>query len=337
MLRIAIVNDQRLAVEALRRVVRKVPSYDVAWIAYDGAEAVTKAAGDPPDLILMDLLMPVMDGVEATRRIMAGSPCAIVVVTATVTGNAQLVFQAMGHGALDAACTPILGMNGEAEGGAPLLEKIRNVARLIGKSSGPATHRTETWTQPRSRPAIVGIGASTGGPKALAEILGALPGDFPVPIVAVQHVDAQFAPGLASWLDGLVALDVAVAVEGDRPTAGKVLVSGTNDHLELGADGRLHYTPNPIETPYRPSVDVLFESLARRPTTTGVAVLLTGMGKDGATGLLSLRNRGWHTIAQDKATCVVYGMPKAAAEIGAAVEILPLGRIAPALQAFVNA
>lgn len=331
MLRIAIVNDQRLAVEALRRVVRRVPDYEVAWIAYDGAEAVTKAAADPPDLILMDLLMPVMDGVEATRRIMATSAIPIVVVTATVAGNAQLVFQAMGHGALDAACTPVLGMSGEAEGGAALLEKIRNVARLVGKTGGAATPRTEVWPIGRARPSIVAIGASTGGPKALAEILGALPATFPLPIVAVQHVDAQFAPGLAHWLGGLVPLGVAIAADGDRPTPGKVLLSGTNDHLELGADGRFHYTPNPVETPYRPSVDVLFESLARRPNTAGIGVLLTGMGKDGASGLLALKNRGWHTIAQDKATSIVYGMPKAAAELGAAVEVLPLGRIAPAL------
>ena len=332
-MRIAIVNDMLMAIEALRRVIASVPDYQLAWVARDGAEAVAKSISDPPDLILMDLLMPGMDGVAATRQIMSESPCAIVLVTATVDGHGAKVFEAMGYGALDAVNTPILGPRGQGESGAELLAKITTVRKLLGKSIRRRTSEP-TEVERRSRlqsvPPLILIGASTGGPQALRAILSQLPVNFSGSVVIVQHIDAQFAPGLANWLTQYTSMPVKIAQAGSILQKQTIYLAGTNHHLILQPDLTLTYTPEPIHYTYRPSINVFFKSVAECWPGKGVAVLLTGMGKDGAAGLLSLRQAGWHTIAQNRETCIVYGMPKAAAELGAAVEVLPLEAIAPA-------
>ncbi|MBE2972315.1 chemotaxis response regulator protein-glutamate methylesterase, partial [Burkholderia cepacia] len=180
---------------------------------------------------------------------------------------------------------------------------------------------------------LIAIGASAGGPGALASVLGGLPADFNAPIVIVQHVDRAFAEGMAQWLDGQTSLAVRVAREGDRPQPGVALLAATDDHLRITRAGTLEYTREPAATPYRPSVDVFFNSLTEHWPGRVIGVLLTGMGRDGAIGLKALRMKGYHTIAQDEATSAVYGMPKAAATLGAARAILPLGRIAGELAA----
>lgn len=312
-MRIAIVNDILIAVEALRRTIQKIPDYKIAWIACNGTEAVEKSIQDPPDLILMDLIMPEMNGVEATRQIMANAPCAILLVTATVEGNIAMIFEAMGYGALDVVNTPVLEIQAQAEeGGKALLDKIAKIKKIIGKSSSP--------------PLIV-IGSSTGGPKALAEILCPLPKNFNAAIVIIQHINAEFAPGLVEWLGNQTPLPVRLAHEDCCPEKGVVLLAGTNDHMLLTPRLSLSYTSEPKDYPYRPSVNTFFTSVAKYWPRKGVGLLLTGMGKDGAQGLLSLRKAGWHTISQDKESSVVYGMPKAAAELGASVKVLSLKEI----------
>jgi two-component system response regulator WspF len=329
--RIAIVNDTVMAVEALRRVVAKVPDYKLAWVAYDGVEAVTKCLADTPDLILMDVLMPSMDGVEATRRIMNQSPCAILMVTASVSRYAAKVFEAMGYGALDAINTPALGYGQQAEGNTGLLNKIAIIARLIGKPSQQRSQlstprQPDRYQKPLSP--LIAIGASTGGPQALATILSQFPSDFNAAVVIVQHIDAQFAQGFASWLDEQIPLSVQLATPGALPQPGKILIAGTNEHLVMRSDRTLGYEREPLNCSYHPSVDVFFKSVANHWMGKGIGVLLTGMGRDGAQGLKLLREEGWHTIAQDSKTCIVYGMPKVAAELKAAVEILPVEAIA---------
>ncbi|MEH2037394.1 chemotaxis response regulator protein-glutamate methylesterase [Nostoc sp.] len=318
-MRIAIANDMFMAVEVLRRAVVKIPGYKLAWVAYDGAEAVSKCAADTPDLILMDVLMPSMDGVEATRHIMRQSPCAIVMVTASVNRYAAKIFEAMGYGALDAINTPILGDDG-------LLNKIAMIARLIGKSShrrSPPVHHS------KSLPPLIVIGASTGDPQALTSILSQFPQDFPAAVIVVQHIDAQFIQGFAAWLNEQIPMRVQLAIAGSTPQPG-ILLAGTNLHLVMRPDLTLGYDKEPLHCSYRPSVDVFFNSVAKNWTGKGVGALLTGMGGDGAQGLKQLREAGWHTIAQDCKTCVVYGMPKVAVELKAAVEVLPVEAIASA-------
>ena len=330
-MKIAIVNDLTLGVEAMRRAVVTVPGYEVVWIAKDGAEAVEKCSRVRPDIVLMDLLMPVMDGVEATRRIMAESPCAILIVTATVSGNISRVFEAMGCGALDAVCTPVFGSQGNMAGAEPLLSKIKMINVLLKKSVRTPTARIVPLPRKSQQHPLIAIGASTGGPQALAELLSGLPAGFKPAIVIVQHVDALFAPGMAEWLSLSSQIKVHLITNGSVPQGGKAWMACTNDNLVLNPDLSMRYTPEPKDNPYRPSVDVFFESVAKYWPGSHTAVLLTGMGRDGALGLLALRRQGWHTIAQDEKTCVVYGMPKAAAELDAAVEVLPLKAIASRL------
>ncbi len=337
-MRIGIANDVGMAREALRRVVVSLPEHEVVWMASDGAEAVALARRDTPDLILMDLFMPGMDGVEATRRIMGESPCAILVVTATISGHLSKVYQAMGYGALDAIDTPTLGPRGEVAGAALLLHKIEIIGKLLGKpvdrtrdQTGlkvPLSPTAVATGAGESLDPLVVVGASTGGPQALAEVLSRLPATLEAGIVIVQHVDAAFAPGLGQWLSEQSHRRVTLATDRHRPAAGEILLSGTGDHLMVGNDQRLCYSAEPRDNSYRPSVDVFFGSVARHWPRPGVAVLLTGMLRDGAQGLLALRRLGWRTIAQDESTSVVWGMPRAAVEIGAAEQVLPLPEIA---------
>lgn len=333
-MRIAIVNDTLIITETLRRILKTVPEYEIAWVAIDGAQAVVKCAKDTPDLILMDLFMPIMDGVEATRQIMANSPCAILIVTATIGSHTSKVFAAMGYGALDAVSMSALGTSASSKVGQHLLAKIATIGKLIGKSTKSSFSSKSSSKQRLSNPKnppLVAIGASTGGPQALAAILSRLGTDFAAAIVIVQHVDVQFAPGLVEWLGSKTRLPVELALVGCKPEVGKVLIAASNDHLILQPSQTLSYTKYPVDYAYRPSVNVFFKSVAQYWRGTGVGVLLTGMGRDGAEGLKMLRSAGWYTIAQSQSSCVVYGMPKAAVELDAAVDILPPEAIAPAL------
>lgn len=319
-MRIALVNDTALALQALRRVLALAPHHRIAWEAADGEEAVQRAAGDRPDLILMDLLMPGVDGVEATRRIMATTPCPILVVTASVDSRAGLVYAALGHGALDAIRLPSL-VEPATEAGAALLRRIHQIERLT-RPAAPARP---------SLPPLIAIGSSTGGPATLAACLAPLPSQLRAAVLVAQHIEAQFAQGLAQWLDAQIPLPVETVAEGAFPRPGVVHLAASNDHMILRSDRRLGYSPEPREEPYRPSVNRLFGSLLQPGVPPGQAVLLTGMGRDGARGLLDLRRAGWHTLVQSENTCAVYGMPKAAIDLMAACEQLEPAAIAVSL------
>jgi two-component system, chemotaxis family, response regulator WspF len=325
---IGIVNDLPLAVEALRRAIAQRPEHRVLWVATDGAQAVDFCVANPPDLVLMDLVMPKVNGVAATRSIMERAPCAILIVTASVDANTSYIYEAMGAGALDAVDTPTLVQGVLAE---PLLAKIEQIERLLATRTVAPAPPVPVAAAPGAQPPLVAIGASAGGPTALTALLKRLPEDFPAALVIVQHVDQAFAIGMAQWLDGHTLLPVQIARQGSVPKRGEVLLAATNDHLTLTPRGSLGYTRYPEETPYRPSVDVFFNSVAEHWKSDALGVLLTGMGRDGALGLKAMRDKGFYTIAQDQATSAVYGMPKAAAAIGAATAILPLDRIAEQL------
>jgi two-component system response regulator WspF len=332
-MKIGIVNDLSIAAQALLRVLASRPDHQVIWIACNGLEAIEFCARHLPDLVLMDLLMPKMDGVEATRRIMAETPCAILIVTVSVGANAWRTFEAMGYGALDAVDTPTLDRVDLRKTAKALLAKIDNIGKLIGDKTTQSSQALRFGGEGSidNGGKLLAIGASAGGPAALAKVLSGLPLDFPAAVVIIQHVDEQFASGMAEWLSQHSKMPVRIAREDNKLEAGVVLLAGTNDHLVLKAPGRLGYTANPVDYVYRPSVDVFFNSMSQFWTGEALGVLLTGMGRDGALGLKALRNKGYHTIAQDQTSSAVYGMPKAAAMLDAAVEILALDRIAPRL------
>lgn len=325
-MRIGIVDDMRMAVEILRRIIAsKAPQYEIAWIAGNGKEAVEKCGKDTPDVILMDLMMPVMNGAEATREIMAKSPCCILVVTASVSDNSAKVFEAMSYGALDAVNTPSLGIGGKLEGATQFLEKLERIEVLCKKSvspTRPVKSAAALTEQTSGMPYLVAIGSSTGGPAALAKLLAELPSGFGAAIVIIQHIDQEFAAGLAEWLGTFTKLKVNIAVAGQTPLPQNVYLAASNDHLVITREMKFKYTDEPLNLPYRPSIDVFFESVYRNWPGKGAAVVLTGIGRDGAQGLLALKNKGWDTMSQDKESCVVYGMPKAAAELKASQIIL---------------
>lgn len=331
-MRIGIVNDLALAREVLRRVVLTTSGNTVAWMAADGNEAVRLASRDRPDAILMDLVMPNMDGAEATRQIMRASPCPIIVVTATVPGNFDLVYRAMGAGALDAVETPTLGPGNSVLHGEKLTERLAKLADALHGGPHPEPPAAKGPSSVSvDLPRLVVIGVSTGGPAALPVVLEALPPGLPAAVLIAQHLDMIYIPGLVERLGTRCRLPVRTAQPGDIPQPGVVYLAHTNDHLELSPRLRLNNTISPKEVPFRPSADVLFSSAGANAPRPGIAVLLTGMGTDGAAGMLRLRKLGWHTIAQEESSCVVYGMPKAAVELGAAVEVLPLPLIGPAI------
>ena len=348
--RIAIVNDLAMAREALRRVVATIPDATVCWAAADGEEAVARARVDRADLVLMDLIMPVMDGVDATRIIMKEAPCPILVVTATVEGNATRVYEAIGAGALDAVDTPRLGADG-THGERALVEKIRFIRQMERLEAPRGAVATLARSQPKAPTAaapaapaagapeahapagvpIIAVGSSTGGPQALATFLKSLPNPLPYAVVIVQHMDATFLPGLATWLSGQTDLNVQLAPQHGRPAAGSVMVAGQDMQMVLRANGTLEYVPGDPDLIHRPSVDVFFESLARSRAQKGAAVMLTGMGRDGAAGMKAMRDAGWRTFAQDRETSIVWGMPGAAVQAGGAEQVLPLAQIGPAV------
>lgn len=331
-MKIGIANDVAMAAEALRRVVASTSEHQVLWIARTGLEAVRMCADNRPDLVLMDLNMPELDGVEATRQIMEKSPCAILIVTGQPQDSVSAVFRAMGAGALDVTATPVLrGSGGDAE----LLAKIKTIGKLLRVSrtdAAPARNAPAAAADNGAVSHLLAIGASTGGPVAIASILADWQPPASTAIVIVQHIDAHFAPQFARWLGDQLALPVQVVVDGDRLAPGTVQVAMTNDHLLLGPGGRLYYDANPRDYAYRPSVDVFFRCVAQHWTGPATGVLLTGMGRDGAAGLLAMRASGKSTISQDEASSAVYGMPRAAADLGAAQNILSLDGIARAIR-----
>ncbi|MDA0295565.1 MAG: chemotaxis-specific protein-glutamate methyltransferase CheB [Planctomycetota bacterium] len=333
-MRVGIVNDLRMATETLRRIIESSDGLEVAWTAVDGRDAVSKTAGDRPDLILMDLVMPVMDGAEATSLIMKTHPCPILVVTATIEGNARRVVKAMAGGAVDAVETPTMGLDGSIRGGAPLLDRIAKLQRDPGgfRTSLDSPAIRDAISPPSSvasvssnhRPSVVLLGASTGGPQSLRRVLSSLPTSLHVPIVIVQHIDHRFVSGLTNWLSETTGHQVV----GSRPgpmRPGEVVVAAAESHLVL-TEGGYDHRLEPADSIHRPSVDQLFMSAAAC-TFKGIAVLLTGMGTDGAEGMAKLRAAGWHTIAQDEATSAVWGMPAAAIRAGGAMEILSIDEI----------
>lgn len=327
---IGIVNDLHLAIECLRRIVTEGQKHKVIWVADNGAEAVKLCAENTPDLILMDLIMPVMNGVEATRKIMKSTPCPILIVTASVDANSSKVFEAMGAGALDVVATPKNSDSGKA-----LLQKIALISKVMGIKQPPKKNQhvvsDKNQLQLSQNNCLIAVGCSTGGPQALITALSSLPANFPASIVVIQHMDRKFTPGLAEWMSKQLELQVRILTKGDRPTPGTVLVPSTDNDVVLTTGNTFNYIEKSEESFYHPSVDVFFKSIATYWQDSCIGILLTGMGKDGAEGLLAIRQRGWYTIAQDESSSVVYGMPKAAKQINAADIILPVDAIGPTL------
>ncbi len=329
-MKLAIVHGSVAAIEVLRRGLAGESGVTIVWTAGDAERAVAHALAERPDAAL---IAASLDGAtELARTLATELACPVIVIADDSTLSRANTFDAMTAGAVDVIVLPRLA-SGVADVVA-LRGKLALLRRLIGRET-PAPLPRPTAAGPSPRPVIVALGASTGGPQALAVVLAGLAPSPNAAVLIVQHIDPQFSEGMAQWLSRSSGLEVELATAGVRPRGGTVYVAATGQHMIVEPDGSLGFTSRPREAAHKPSIDVLFTSLIRR-RHPGVAALLTGMGRDGASGLAALRAAGWRTIAQDEASSVVYGMPKAAADLRAASHVLPLDQIGATIARFVR-
>lgn len=331
MIRVLAVDDSLVVRNILVQILNSDREIEVVGTASNGEEAVHKTLALRPDVIMMDVEMPRMDGIEATRQIMMKRPTPILIVTSSAIRRARnLPFAAIKYGAVD-LCEKPQGIGSYREMGVSVIKQVKVVSKLpvFKLSSRDKPPPSPVPVTPRSPVAkIVAIGASTGGPKALNQVFGRLPEHFPVPIVVVQHIGAPFLPGLVDWLESESANPVRVARDGEVVYPGTIFFAPPGHQMTLGLLGAVKLTQDPPVNSCRPSIDVLFESIARTYASHTVAALLTGMGEDGADGLAAIKAAGGRTVVQDEETSLIYGMPKAAVSRGAVDEIVPLERIA---------
>ncbi|GAB7037010.1 MULTISPECIES: chemotaxis-specific protein-glutamate methyltransferase CheB [Catenuloplanes] len=339
MIRVLVVEDSLTVRAALREALTLDPGVQIAGEAVTGAEAVDMCRRLRPDVITMDVMLPVMSGLQATEQIMQDCPTPILVVSSAARREALGTYDVLAAGAVDVLEKP-RGDASDATWGARLRTAVRVVSRIKVVTRRRATPVPEPApVPPAGRPKgtqLVVIGASTGGPGAINQILSRLPPAFPLPILYVQHLSANevFATAFTDWLAAQVQRPVVYATGGVPVSAGagRVTVAPPDRHL-LIRGGMLQLSNGPERHSCRPSVDTLFESVADAYGPSAVGVLLTGMGRDGAAGLLAMRRAGARTYAQDEATSVVYGMPREAVLLGAATESLPLTAIGERLAA----
>jgi two-component system chemotaxis response regulator CheB len=337
-IRVLVVDDSLFMRAAIKKIVEGDPRFEVCGVAKDGAEGVAAVESLKPDVVTMDFNMPKMNGAEAVREIMRRRPTPVVMLSAHTRDGARETFEALAAGAIDFLTKPSGEVSADFQAIGPrLLEKLHASAGVTPREVTPVRPRAPTvdpslTTWPPTGPKVAVIGVSTGGPTALTRVLPALPADIGIAVVVVQHMPAQFTATLAERLNGLSAIEVREAQEGDRPRRGLALIAPGDRHLEFGDQGVLRLTDGPEVNGCRPSVDVTMRSAARTFGRRAIGVIMTGMGKDGADGMAAVRAAGGKTYAQDRATCVIWGMPRAAVEAGVVDEVLPLDDIAGKLE-----
>ena len=362
-IRVLVVDDSVSARSILTLILQSAPDIQVVGEAKDGRSALELAQKLKPDLITMDIYMPVMDGFESTKHIMAQCPTPILVVTASqnLRRDRDRVFESIAMGALDVVGKPRIDtLDAPGQSAAELLQKVRLLSRVKvvthlagrwplpseigarvseaalreGKPPSPLVARPPTPATPlpalaAGRFEVVAIAASTGGPTALRQVLSALPANFPAAVAIVQHIAPGFTRGLVEWLHSFTNLQVQEATPTDWLRPGVALVAPSDAHLVVAPGGPIRLVDSEPVDAHRPSANVLFWSLAKSYGAKAIGVVLTGMGRDGAAGLLQMKQAGAVTLAQDEATSAVFGMPKAAISFGAADEVLPIQEIGP--------
>jgi len=329
-LRVLICEDSRSYAQALRRLLESDGEITVAAVCGSAEEAIRELPRVQPDLVTMDIELPGMDGLQAVEEIMGSRPLPILVLSAYVGPGSAKTAAALAAGALDAVAKDDLDLRNPSGVAAAVFRR-----RIAVLSRARVIRHPRSALKPRPggpqgrRAAVVGVCSSTGGPQALARILAVLPAAYPVPVLVVQHIAAGFTEGLIQWLSKTVPLPVRPAADG-VPAAPGVWVAPEGAHLLLAPGGRLSLDRRTAAGRYRPSGDLLLQSIAREAGPAGVAVVLSGMGSDGAEGAVAVRQRGGLVIAQDETSSAVYGMPRAAAERGVDYAVPP-ARIAAIL------
>ena len=340
-IKVFVVDDSAVVRQGFQQIFEADPGFEFLGAAQDPIFARPKLDKNWPDVIILDLEMPRMDGMTFLRNLMAERPTPVLICSTLTEKGAEASFKALSLGAVDYITKPKVGVKGFlSEYTDALKESVRGAA-LVGKRyenapvpTSPTPAESEPMDVSGRNKVLIAMGASTGGTQALERILTSLPTDIPG-IVIVQHMPEAFTAKFAERLNHLCKIEVKEAVSGEEVRPGLALIARGGRHLALGQGMSGNFCvvlkDGPPFNRHKPSVDVLFRSVARYAGSRSLGILLTGMGTDGAGGLLEMRNAGATTIAQDQATSIVYGMPQAAVQLGAAERILPLEKIAGAM------
>jgi two-component system chemotaxis response regulator CheB len=337
-IKVLVVDDSTLMRNMVGDIIKATPGLKLIGSAKNGLEAIELVKQLSPDVVTMDIEMPKMDGLQALARLMSESPVATVMLSAHAKEGAESTLLALELGAVDFVTKPSGSISLDIDKVRDeLVEKIRIAADvdLAMMKPGNGHHSAPMLTEARivtGSSKLLAIGSSTGGTRALSEILPKLPKGINASLLLVQHMPVGFTKSLAERLDNRSKIRIKEAEDGDLVERGVALLAPAGYHMELSPSGdRVKLNQNPPKFGVRPSVDVMMESVAQYSSSETVGVILTGMGHDGANGVASMKKKGGHIIAEDRSTCVVYGMPKAAVETGAVDEVLPLGQIPGAI------
>ncbi len=326
MIRVLIVDDSPTVREAIAYGLSKDPNIQVVGFAESGKEAISKVQALRPDVVTMDIVMPEMDGIETTRRIMETMPLPIVIVSSCYNPEeVELSYRAIEAGAVAILPKPA-GLGGPYCLTNPeLLRTIRLMSevKVVKRTARKPSRSQKTFRPINQDIAIVAIGASTGGPPVLQTILSGLPGSFSVPVLVVQHISPGFIEGMIRWLQPSCSLSLKVASHSEDVRAGVVYFAPDMRHMGVDRTGRIFLSDAPPEHGVRPSVSFLFRSVLESYRNKAMGILLTGMGKDGAREMLEFHKKGCITMAQDEDTCAVFGMPGEAVRLGAVRHVLP--------------
>jgi two-component system chemotaxis response regulator CheB len=341
--RVLVVDDSPLMCKILTNILNCDPQILVAAVASNGKEAVELVPRLKPDIITMDMDMPVVDGLEATKQIMASNPTPILIVASTVfKAGMEKVFKAISHGALDVIDKGELELAGQKRSGDALIAKIKfltGVRVTDRRRGGLRSERSIVDLKPgrvEVSDRIVAIVASTGGPQALLDVLKRLPEDFPCGIVIVQHITSGFLPGLVDWLNKECKIKVKIGEDAEAIQPGVAYIAPDDHQMRVEDSGKIALSNEPAYGGHRPSGDILLESVARAYGKGSVAAILTGMGRDGAMGMKTIKQLDGKTIAQNEKSCVVFGMPKAAIEMDVIDKVLPLEGISEEIVSMVR-
>lgn len=330
-MKIAIAHTDPMKAQRLRMELSKRSSFEIIWIANAAVDVINFCRHERPDVLLADVTITCTASSQFVAVVMAENPCLIILLASNRLHNEAQVFEMMGQGATDVVNTDFLELDLKLEHGVEqLLEKLALAGKLLGMACEQSKIELPVKVAPPAQvecPPLVLIGSSTGGPAALAQIMKQYPSKPNFATIIVQHVDEQFTGSLSRWLTSQINHPVELIKSGVKPAAGSIYLAGENKHLVMNSARELVYSLQPQDKIYKPSVDVFFQSVLEQWPNQAVAVLLTGMGEDGAIGLKALHDNGWFTIAEHKESCVVYGMPRAAIELNAATEVVELNQI----------